>query len=102
MPNTYPDPLKLAQDSDTHFCCRELTAQDFQELPRIKGTPHLGVNPSLRTGAVGIPCLVTAGRLRGRGHGIKVMPLSAVWTISSPFQSPSLGSVCVLCCHPIA
>lgn len=49
----------------------------FRNCPALKELPHLGLHPTLRTGAVGIPCLVTAGRLRGKGHGIKAMPLSA-------------------------
>ena len=42
----------------------------FRNCPGLKELP-------LRIGAVGILCLFTAGRLRGRGHGIKAMPLSA-------------------------
>ena len=96
-----PRSLKPKQDPGTHFCCRQLTAQALPgNCPGLKELPHPGLHPTL--GTVCIPCVVTRGGWRGGGMVQRPCHFQHIWTISSPFQSPYLGSVCVLCCHAIA
>jgi len=68
-----------------------------RESPQTKRTAWPKVVPTLRTAS--IPCLVTTGGWwEGEHEGVvqKLCHIQCIWTISSPFQSPSLGFICPL------